>query len=84
MRHAFLHISLPSTARLPVKMPNFTFCEGRKQAITKFILFMNFDMVQKSSLAFDKVSELNQMGILYQTEGFLTACISLVRKLDKP
>ena len=45
---------------------------------------MNFDMVQKSSLAFDKVSELNQMGILYQTEGFLTACISLVHKLDKP
>ena len=65
-------------------MPNFTFCEGRKQAITKFILFMNFDMVQKSSLAFDKVSELDQMGILYQTESFLTACISLVHKLDKP
>ena len=36
---------------------------------------MNFDMVQKSSLAFDKVSELDQMGILYQTESFLTACI---------
>ena len=84
MRHAFLHISLPSTARLPVKMPNFTFYEGRKQGITKFILFMNFDMVQKSSLAFDKVSELDQMGILYQTESFLTACISLVHKLDKP
>ena len=27
------------------EMPNFTFCEGRKQAITKFILFMNVDMV---------------------------------------
>ena len=65
-------------------MPNFTFCEGRKQAITKFILIMNFDMVQKSSLAFDKVSELDEMGILYQTEGFLIACISLVHKLDKP
>ena len=61
-------------------MPNFTFCEGYKQAITKFILFMNFDMVQKSSLAFDKVSELDQMGILYQTESFLIACISLVHK----
>ena len=84
MHHAFLYISLPSTVRLPVKMPNFTFCEGRKQAITKFILFMNFDMVQKSSLAFDKVSELDQMGILYQTESFLTTCISLVHKLDKP
>ena len=45
-------------------MPNFVFCEGRKQAMTKFILFMNLDMVdrnyklQKSSLAFDQVSEL--------------------------
>ena len=36
---------------------------------------MNFDMVQKSSLAFVKVSELDQMGILYQTESFLTACV---------
>ena len=45
---------------------------------------MNFDMVQKSSLAFDRVSQLDQMGILYQTESFLTTCISLVHKLDKP
>ena len=45
---------------------------------------MNFDIVQKSSLAFDKVSELDQMRILYQTESFLTASISLVHKLDKP
>jgi len=35
-------------------------------------------------LAFDKVSELDQMGIIYQTESFLTACISLVDKLGKP
>ena len=49
-----------------MKMANFTFCEGRKQAMTKFTLFMNLDMVnrkeeeefQKSSLAFDNVSEL--------------------------
>ena len=82
MHHAFLYISLPSTARLPVKMPNFTFCEGRKQAITKFILFMNLDIqLQKSSLGFDKVSELDQMGILYQTESFLTGCSSSVHKL---
>ena len=47
--HTFLYISLPSTARLPVKMPNFTFCEGRKQAMTKFILFMNLDMVDRNS-----------------------------------
>ena len=65
-------------------MPNFTFCKGLKEAITKLILFMNFDMAQKSSLAFDKLSELDQMGMLYQTESFLTACISLVHKLDKP
>ena len=63
MHQAFLYISLPLTARLPVKMPNFTFCEGRKQAMTKFILFMNLDTVveiqlQNSSLAFDKVSKL--------------------------
>ena len=47
--HTFLYISLPSTARLPVKMPNFMFCEVRKQAITKFILFMYFDMVDRNS-----------------------------------
>ena len=46
-----------------MKMPNFTFFEGRKRAMTEFILFMNMDMVveiqlQNSSLAFDKVSEL--------------------------
>ena len=39
---------------------------------------MNFDMVQKSSLAFVKVSELDQMGILYQTESFLTAWIETI------
>ena len=31
------------SARLSVKMHNFTFCEGRKQEMTKFILFMNLD-----------------------------------------
>ena len=30
-------------------MPNFKFCEGRKQAMTKFILFMNLDMVDRNS-----------------------------------
>ena len=45
---------------------------------------MNFAMVRKSFLAFDKVSELDQTGILYQTESFLIACMSLVHKLDKP
>ena len=31
--------------RLPVKIPNFMFGGGRKQAMTKFILFMNLDML---------------------------------------
>ena len=61
----FLYISFPSTAQLPVKMPNFMFCEGRKQAMTKFINFIDLDMLieiqlQKSSLAFDKVSVLEK------------------------
>ena len=36
-------------ARLPVKMPNFTFCEGSKQAMTKFIIFMNLKMLNRNS-----------------------------------
>ena len=52
--HFFVH-SLPSTARLPVKMPNFMFCEGRKQAMTKFILFMNLDMVDTEKLSSRRV-----------------------------
>ena len=32
----FLYISLPSLHDYHVKMPNFTFCEGRKQEMTKF------------------------------------------------
>ena len=44
------------------------FCEGRKQAMTKFILFMYLDMVDRNSapeefacmIAFDKVSELDR------------------------
>ena len=136
-------------------MPNFTFCEGRKQAMTKFILFMNLDMVDrnsapeefaciwqskrvgiitieteknmnslfhatfswlstvvvsvykyiyarrgrckreymlldeacifgKASLVFGQTVFWAQIGILYQTESFLTACISLVHEPDKP
>ena len=36
VRHAFLYISLPSLHDYDVKMPNFTFYGGRKQATTKF------------------------------------------------
>ena len=32
----FLYISLPSLHDYHVKMPNFTFCEGRKQGMTNF------------------------------------------------
>ena len=34
--HAFLHISLPLLPDYDVKMPNFTFRGGRKQATTEF------------------------------------------------
>ena len=36
VHHAFLYISLPSLHDYHLKMSNFTFCEGRKQAMTKF------------------------------------------------
>ena len=34
VHHAFLYISLPSLHDYHVKMPSFTFCEGRKQAMS--------------------------------------------------
>ena len=46
------------------RMTNFTFCERRKQAMTKLILFMNLDMVDRNSAPeelaciCDKVSDL--------------------------
>ena len=36
VHHAFLYISLPSLHDYDVKMPNFTFYGGRKQATTNF------------------------------------------------
>ena len=38
----------------------------------------------KASLVFGQRVFWNQLGILYQTESFLTACISLVDEPDKP
>ena len=64
VHHAFLYISLPSLHNYHVKMYNFTFCEGRKQAMTKFSfslwtwIWLIEVQLQRSSLAFDKVSEL--------------------------
>ena len=55
--------ALPSTARLPVKMLNFMFCEGRKQAMQNSFsswtwIWLIQIQLQKSSLAFEKVSVL--------------------------
>ena len=56
----FVH-SLPSPHDYHVKMPNITFCEGLKQAMTKFSLslwtwiWLTEIQLQKGSLAFDKV-----------------------------
>ena len=61
----FLYISLQSTARLLVKLPNFMFREGRKQAMTKFILFMNLVMVDRNSAPeeFACVSKSKRVGM---------------------
>ena len=63
MHHAFLYISLPLPHDYDVKMPNFTFYGGRKQAITKVFCFTELefflgDLTQESSPTFDKVNEL--------------------------
>ena len=49
--YAFLYISLPAvTARLRLKIPNFTFYEGRKQGDDKIIfLILNLSAVPKKS-----------------------------------
>ena len=55
--------SLPSTAWL---LPNFTFYEGRKQAMTKFILFMNSDMDDRNSASeeFACIWQSERVGII--------------------
>ena len=64
VHNAFLYFSLPPLLDYRVKTPNFTFCEGRKQAIKKFSfslwtwIWLIEIQLQKSSLAFDKASEL--------------------------
>ena len=47
-------------------MRNFTFCEGRKQAMTKFILFMNLDMVERNSAPeeFACICQSKRVGII--------------------
>ena len=48
--HFFIHFFVVNcTTTLKNAYCNFMFCEGRKQAMTKFILFMNLDMVDRNS-----------------------------------
>ena len=49
VHQAFLYISLPSLHDYHVKMPNFTFCEGQKQAMRKFCFSLWLDMVDRNS-----------------------------------
>ena len=57
VHHAFLYILLPSLYEsvhkllhdYDVKMPNFTFCGGRKHKTTFGFFFQNFDTVLKHS-----------------------------------
>ena len=51
-------------------MPNFMFCEGRKQAMTKFILFMNLDIVDRNSAPEELacIWQSKQVGIITITE----------------
>ena len=49
--HAFLYVPLPLLHDHDVKMPNFTFYGGRKQATTKFsFLFLTLRAVPKKSI----------------------------------
>ena len=49
VHYTFLYISLPSLHDYHVKMPNFMFCEGQKQAMTKFYFSLWPDMVDGNS-----------------------------------
>ena len=50
VHHPFLYISLAPLQDYNVKMPNFTFYGGRKQATTNFFfLFLNLSAVTKKS-----------------------------------
>ena len=47
VRHVFLYISLPSLHDYDVKIPNFSFCEGREHGNGFLLLFLNFDTVSE-------------------------------------
>ena len=40
VHHSFLYISLPFLHDYDVKMPNYKFCGGRKQATTNLFFFL--------------------------------------------
>ena len=50
----------------------------------RYLLLVEACIFGKASLVFRQTIFWNQMEILYQTESFLTACISLVHEPDKP
>ena len=62
VHHTFLNISFPFLHEYDVKMPNFAFYGGRKQATTKFYFFFwawiwSLEIqLQEGSPTFDKVS----------------------------
>ena len=50
VHHAFLHISLPSLHDYDVKLPSFSFNEGRERQDKYFLfLFLNCDTVAEST-----------------------------------
>ena len=59
VQHGFLYISLPSLHDYDGKMPYFTFYGGRKQTTWTWMWSLGIRL-KKSSLAFDKVNELEQ------------------------
>ena len=68
VHHAFLYIYFPSLHDYHVKMPNFTFCGGRKQPMSDkiYFLLMNLDMVNRNSAPqeFARIWQSKRVGII--------------------
>ena len=58
MHHCSSYLSLALLRNYDLKMPHFTFYGGRKQAVSKFLLFLNLDMVLWNSNIGESVSEM--------------------------
>ena len=85
MHRAFLYISLPSLYDYDVKMSSFAFYAGREQATTRFshsfwtwLWFLRIHL-QKISVAFDKLSELEKYR---DKDERMTAAIAFSREND--